>query len=380
MRASMTERSGSFLEHHPRHRKTTTSEPDFWVESDELPSEPARTLKARKTRDTEITTEDAESSEEHKSTESEHFSDDEDVQLCKKPSFQVVLNPAKNSRELRFGDDAEAATRLKGKPLVQSLVRCRGRPQPSCLKAKPDCDISPARCPCEFEMDKLPPLDHEYIYMAQEVLDAQEECLEHAAKDITLRRAGAERWLGEEAKMKMLAAKNDAGYSWRVAMIGLGGGMLPQYLLQHSHDLSIDGVESSSDVIDVARAFFGITELEKTGRLKVIANDGMSFLQDSPVEHYNSIIVDCFGDGGVPEGCRSSDFVQALYKTLKQNSNALQNVIMRHPANEELDASNRKDFTSLLSNYQATFGKEAVIVQRGQGEKSTNAVIRAYKS
>jgi hypothetical protein len=357
--------SSEFLEHHPR-RKSTTTVPDFF---DELPPETSTT--AAPARTTEVA-QDVEGST-HKEFE------DSAVELCKKPSFQVVLNPAQNSRELRFGEDAQAATRLKGKPLVQSLVRCSGSPTSRCMKPEGGCDISADHCPCDFDMDQLPPLEHEYKFIANEILDSQEGGLEHAAKDITLRRAGSERWLGEAAKNKMLAARDSAGYSWHVALIGLGGGMLPQYMFQHSQDLTIDGVESNPDVIDVARAFFGISKPEETGRLKVISSDGLGFLQESPENDYNAVVVDCFGDGRVPEGCRSIDFVQGLHRALKPDSNALQNVIVRHPSNEEMDALNRKDYESLLDTYYSAFGKKAVTVHRGQGMKSTNVVIRAHK-
>jgi hypothetical protein len=376
---NVTEGGAAFLQHHPRHRTTTTSEPDFWDEVDNVPREPSDAGKPSKTGQTAGTLSER-STELHDpqaagGAQQDKLSDGM-VELCKKPSFQVVLNPAQNTRALRFGDDAEAATRKKGKPLVQSMVRCVGTPQPSCLKVDPGCDLSPGHCPCEFRMTKLPPLDFEYNFMAREVLEAQEGSLEHAAKDLTLRREGAERWLGTEARDKMVDDRNKAGSSFHVALIGLGGGMLPQYLLQHSQDLSIDAVESSSDVVDVARAFFGIAQAESSGRLQVFTVDGLGFLQDAQAESYNSVVVDCFGAGRVPEGCQSKDFVQSVYRSLKSNSEALQNVIVRHPDKDELDAATKKDFDTILNNYYTAFGKEAVTVQKSQGY---NVVIRARK-
>merc|ERR1719473_1805868 len=67
---------------------------------------------------------------------------------------------------------------------------------------------------------------------------------------------------------------HDAGVGSRLLLIGLGGGMLPQYLIEHT-ELNVDAVELNGDVIRVARAFFGLPETEKSGQLQITQGDAL---------------------------------------------------------------------------------------------------------
>merc|ERR1719310_2086149 len=53
---------------------------------------------------------------------------------------------------------------------IQTSVHCRGKPKKSCFEAAHDgasCDLSSDRCPCDFHMPRLPPLDFEYNFIAK---------------------------------------------------------------------------------------------------------------------------------------------------------------------------------------------------------------------
>lgn len=139
---------------------------------------------------------------------------------------------------------------------MQSMVHCVGATPATCSRGEgppPSCEAYADRCPCEFDMQKFPAMDFEYSYISQSILDEHEKKLERAAKDTSLRGAGISSWLGAEAKQTVVDEGSD---DWRVALVGLGGGMLAQFLIEHSSGLSVDAIEVNSNVIDVARSFF----------------------------------------------------------------------------------------------------------------------------
>merc|ERR1719389_917300 len=127
-----------------------------------------------------------------------------------------------------------------------------------------------------------------------------------------------------------LSGHNIADGSGRVLLIGLGGGMLPQYLIHHTA-LSVDAVELNGDVIKVARAFFGLSAAEKEGSIHVTRDDGLKVVKRLAPSTYGAAIVDCFGDRRLPLNCRSRDFVDALYWVIRPGGEALQNVVTGNP-------------------------------------------------
>lgn len=276
------------------------------------------------------------------------------IELCNHNGLRVVLDVRSNSRQMTFGDKA-------WEKLVQTAVNCKGTPAPTCMAAaKSSCEMGAERCPCEFQMQKLPPLDHEYQYIAKEVLQKDETALDVAFGSI------------RDHAMAVMPRK------LRMALVGLGGGMIAQYLISHSTQLSIDAIELNSDVIAAARAFFGIAKAESNGRLRVLEGDGLSRLNEGPPASYGVVVVDCFGKGRVPENCRSEAFVEAAYRAMEPGAEMLQNVLTSRPDDADLDKLVRKDLEDLLNAYRKVFGQHAVELQ-SKWAHGDNAVVRAQK-
>jgi spermidine synthase len=213
-------------------------------------------------------------------------------------------------------------------------------------------------------MQKLPPLDHEYIYIADQVLQKEEQSLESMMGSSSIRGPRTE---GEHTGLQM-------------ALVGLGGGMIAQYLISHSTQLSIDAIEVNADVVAAARAFFGVTRAEKHGRLRVLQGDGLSTLGESSPAMYGVVVVDCFGGsaGRMPESCRSQAFAEAVYRAMKPGGEMLQNVLISRSDDATLDKEVRRDFEELLTAYRKVFGAYAVDLQ-SKWEHGDNAVVRARK-
>jgi spermidine synthase len=75
----------------------------------------------------------------------------------------------------------------------------------------------------------------------------------------------------------------------KVLIIGLAGGTMARQLRHFFGDLEIDGVEIDQKVVEVAKDYFGLDELD----VNVFVQDGRSFLRQSQ-KIYDLIIVDAF--------------------------------------------------------------------------------------
>eukprot|EP00427_Karlodinium_veneficum_P018664 CAMPEP_0169139054 /NCGR_PEP_ID=MMETSP1015-20121227/42709_1 /TAXON_ID=342587 /ORGANISM="Karlodinium micrum, Strain CCMP2283" /LENGTH=275 /DNA_ID=CAMNT_0009204623 /DNA_START=141 /DNA_END=968 /DNA_ORIENTATION=- len=143
----------------------------------------------------------------------------------------------------------------------------------------------------------------------------------------------------------------------RVLVLGLGGGELSQYLLHHCSGMHVDAVELNSDVIALARNYFGLGESEQkfTDRLNIEQADALTAVGERALtsgESYDAILVDCFaGKGEVPESCRSRDFAQKAKELLKPTGVFLQNIWHYSAQNQAV----HQEFEKTKSIYHEVF-------------------------
>jgi predicted O-methyltransferase YrrM len=78
----------------------------------------------------------------------------------------------------------------------------------------------------------------------------------------------------------------------KVALIGVGGGVLVHFLHQLSPDLTIDAVEYESRIADVAKSCFAFPT---SPNVNLAVQDGYAFLESKPDGAYDWIIVDASG-------------------------------------------------------------------------------------
>jgi spermidine synthase len=145
--------------------------------------------------------------------------------------------------------------------------------------------------------------------------------------------------------------------SSRVLVLGLGGGELSQYLLHHCPGMHVDAVELSSDVISLARNYFGLGESEQkfAERLNIEHADALTAVEERALTaqySYDTILVDCFsGKGEVPETCRSRDLAQKVKELLKPTGVFLQNIWHYSKQNEAVHA----EFENTKAIYHEVF-------------------------
>ncbi|NOT83915.1 MAG: spermine synthase [Methylococcaceae bacterium] len=99
-------------------------------------------------------------------------------------------------------------------------------------------------------------------------------------------------------------------------VIGLGGGSLTKYLLNHYADIKITVVEYRKSVVKIARSHF---DLPFDARLKIIVDDGGDYVRkraESTADSYNLLFLDAFDHEGMAESVRSEAFFDACKNVL----------------------------------------------------------------
>jgi spermidine synthase len=129
----------------------------------------------------------------------------------------------------------------------------------------------------------------------------------------------------------MLAGLLFAPEPRRVLLLGLGGGSLAKFLLQHFAGCRIETVEARVLVEDLARRYFGLPE---DPRLRVSIDDGHDFLCGQPASCYGSydcIFVDIFDAAGVAAAIHRHDFFAAGARLLAPAGVFAVNLWSSHP-------------------------------------------------
>ncbi len=101
----------------------------------------------------------------------------------------------------------------------------------------------------------------------------------------------------------------------RVLLVGLGGGSLAKFLLQHFPYCHIDAVEFRPEVHKVAQQFF---ELPDTPQLQLFYEDAGSFMRNAATEQgaYDLMFVDAFLDRGIAYSVIGMSFFDACRERL----------------------------------------------------------------
>ena len=154
-----------------------------------------------------------------------------------------------------------------------------------------------------------------------------------------------------------------------ILLIGLGGGVLTSYLERFMPDARIDSVEIDPGVIDTAKTWFGVKEMERT---RVIGSDGRVFLNRNR-KLYDVMLVDAYIGGSVPFHLMTKEFYTLLKRRLAPSGAAVFNI---HEPNRLFAVSVRtlQSVFATVDLYYSGFGEIAVVVT--DAPRATEAVER----
>jgi spermidine synthase len=115
----------------------------------------------------------------------------------------------------------------------------------------------------------------------------------------------------------MLGALLFADAPERALLVGLGGGSLARFLLEHYPRCQVEAVERRAEVARIAHAYFG---LPRDKRLIVHINDGRVFVEDLSLraeQAYDLILVDAYDHLGMDQSVNAEGFFQANARLLR---------------------------------------------------------------
>lgn len=90
-----------------------------------------------------------------------------------------------------------------------------------------------------------------------------------------------------------------------ILIVGLGGGSLSKYCYRYLPEASVTTVEVDENVLAL-RDQFAIPPDEE--RFRIVHADGAEFIEQSPGEQFDAIVLDAYGPDGLPEPLSSQDF------------------------------------------------------------------------
>jgi spermidine synthase len=139
----------------------------------------------------------------------------------------------------------------------------------------------------------------------------------------------------------------------RALVIGGGDGGTVRELVRYHGIEEVVMVEIDGAVIEASKLHLPTISCElENPRVKVIVGDGIKYVQDSPSETYDLIIIDSSDPVGPAEGLFSVDFFQHCHRILKADG------IMT--GQSESPRFHTHAFVDLFNVYKQVFGAEKV--------------------
>lgn len=151
----------------------------------------------------------------------------------------------------------------------------------------------------------------------------------------------------------------------RILVVGLGGGSLPMVLRHHYPEAVIDAVDIDSEVVSVAKEYFGFRE---DSRMHAVVGDGRRFIEETR-EPYDLVFLDAFGSNSVPRHLTTQEFLQAVRRSLTPTGLVIGNVWSRY-SNPLYDA--------MVRTYQEVFDDLYILDVAGAGNKILLALPRKH--
>ncbi|MBA4158279.1 MAG: fused MFS/spermidine synthase [Gemmatimonadetes bacterium] len=138
----------------------------------------------------------------------------------------------------------------------------------------------------------------------------------------------------------------------RILFVGLGGGAMPMYARQLLPNAKIEVVELDPLIVDVAQRYFGF---RPDSLLVVHTGDGRAFIEQSPPESYDLIVLDAFSDDEIPYALVTRQFLEAVRSRLSPGGVVVSNLW-----------SSSGEYASMVTTYGAVF-EQVHLIHVGRG-------------
>jgi spermidine synthase len=127
-----------------------------------------------------------------------------------------------------------------------------------------------------------------------------------------------------------------------ILVIGLGSGSFVRFFTHYYPECSIDGVECSQHIIDLAKGYFRLPESDK---VTIICADGATFVQEQYGKKYDLILIDAFDAQGMAPTIYNVSFFEKVKTLLTEDGSISFN----------LWSSDKTIFSGIKKSLAATF-------------------------
>lgn len=237
-------------------------------------------------------------------------------------SIKIFADESDNSRYVSFASATDDG-------FIESMQKCKGSMPDTCKKKNATSSPSGcAACPCELDLSHRP-------------------------------------FGNYQRRMLALLEPRCQKKSFRVLLVGLGGGALVQYILgKCAQGTVVEAVEYDPRMIEVATRFFGLHASQDV--YKVEQGDGGAVVADHVAQSktFDMVLVDAFAGGShVPPTCRDAKFVGNIRRMIKKGGVAVAN--MAGPTYHNLAGTD--DYKTTLPLYEKQFGKSSTKLEELTG-------------
>jgi spermidine synthase len=118
----------------------------------------------------------------------------------------------------------------------------------------------------------------------------------------------------------------------RILMIGLAGASVAKGLNTLVPNIDFDIVEINPSMPKIAHQFFAFSPPPKT---KIHIEDGIQFINDTPKNSYDIIIIDAFTKDYIPLSMLTIEFISGLKKALKEDGFIVLNTFTNNKYKEQ---------------------------------------------
>ncbi len=157
----------------------------------------------------------------------------------------------------------------------------------------------------------------------------------------------------------------------KILLLGLGGGDILRYFhklfnMEKNNNLSIEVIELSPDVINIAKQFFYIDRIIKNN-IVISQQDAYEYILNNTNKTHDIIVLDFFTEVNSAMRLIDKTYIENLYKILSQNGVLVINILFSN----SIDIEN---FIKLINGY---FNKNILIIS---SISHYNIVIFAFKN
>ena len=131
----------------------------------------------------------------------------------------------------------------------------------------------------------------------------------------------------------------------RILFVGLGGGAMPTFVRQIVPEARLDVVEIDPLIVRAAAEWFGV---QPDSGMTVHTGDGRAFIEGSPPERWDLVVLDAFSDTDIPRALTTRPFLEAVRRTLDSRGIVVSNLHTSAPEYEQMVATYLEVFSVVL--------------------------------